>query len=135
MLALVLVSAFFTQIIGVSEIFGGFLVGLVVPRRLAHAFTVKIEDLIICVFIPLYFATSGLNTDLRLLDSGIIWGWTICVMVVAFMGKFVGSALAARATGFTWRQSGATGSLMSAKCASAAATSLVPVLTTAIAGV
>ncbi|GAA6001834.1 uncharacterized protein JCM10292_005931 [Rhodotorula paludigena] len=114
-LALVLVSAFFTQIIGVSEIFGGFLVGLVVPRRLAHAFTVKIEDLIICVFIPLYFATSGLNTDLRLLDSGIIWGWTVCVMVVAFMGKFVGSALAARATGFTWRQSGATGSLMSAK--------------------
>jgi Kef-type K+ transport system membrane component KefB len=36
-------------------------------------------------------------------------------MAVAFSGKFLGSAVAARATGFSWRQSGATGSLMSAK--------------------
>ncbi|GAA6052448.1 hypothetical protein JCM3770_001118 [Rhodotorula araucariae] len=114
-LALVLVSAWFAQIIGISEIFGGFLVGLIIPRTLGHHFAAKIEDLVICIFLPLYFATSGLNTDLTLLNRGIIWGWTICVMVVAFLGKFVGSAVAARLTGFTWRQAGATGSLMSAK--------------------
>ena len=60
-------------------------------------------------------ATSGLRTDLTLLNSGIIWAWVICVMVVAFSGKFLGSAIAARMSGFGWRQSGATGALMSAK--------------------
>ncbi|BGP45666.1 K(+)/H(+) antiporter [Rhodotorula kratochvilovae] len=114
-LALVLVSAWFSQIIGISEIFGGFLVGLIIPRSLGHHFAAKIEDLVICIFLPLYFATSGLNTNLTLLNRGIIWGWTVCVMVVAFLGKFVGSAVAARLTGFTWRQAGAAGSLMSAK--------------------
>ncbi|BGP05700.1 K(+)/H(+) antiporter [Rhodotorula toruloides] len=114
-LALVLISAWFCQIIGISEIFGGFLVGLIVPRTLGHHFASRIEDLVVCIFIPLYFATSGLRTNLTLLNTGTIWGWVICVMVVAFSGKFLGSAIAARATGFTWRQAGATGSLMSAK--------------------
>ncbi|BGP22514.1 cation/H+ exchanger [Rhodotorula toruloides] len=114
-LALVLISAWFCQIIGISEIFGGFLVGLIVPRTLGHHFASRIEDLVVCIFIPLYFATSGLRTNLTLLNTGTIWGWVICVMVVAFSGKFLGSAIAARSTGFSWRQSGATGSLMSAK--------------------
>ncbi|TKA53405.1 hypothetical protein B0A53_04391 [Rhodotorula sp. CCFEE 5036] len=114
-LGLVLVSAFFCQIIGISEIFGGFLVGLIIPRSLGHHFAQRIEDLVTCIFIPLYFATSGLRTDLTLLNSGIIWAWVICVMVVAFSGKFFGSAIAARMSGFGWRQSGATGALMSAK--------------------
>ncbi|GAA5885674.1 hypothetical protein JCM3774_004524 [Rhodotorula dairenensis] len=114
-LGLVLVSAFFCQIIGISEIFGGFLVGLIIPRSLGHHFAQRIEDLVTCIFIPLYFATSGLRTDLTLLNSGIIWGWVICVMAVAFSGKFIGSAVAARISGFGWRQSGATGALMSAK--------------------
>ncbi|BGO98205.1 K(+)/H(+) antiporter [Rhodotorula toruloides] len=114
-LALVLISAWFCQIIGISEIFGGFLVGLIVPRTLGHHFASRIEDLVVCIFIPLYFATSGLRTNLTLLNTGTIWGWVICVMVVAFSGKFLGSAIAARGTGFTWRQAGATGSLMSAK--------------------
>ncbi|KWU41557.1 hypothetical protein RHOSPDRAFT_22743, partial [Rhodotorula sp. JG-1b] len=114
-LGLVLVSAFFCQIIGISEIFGGFLVGLIIPRSLGHHFAQRIEDLVTCIFIPLYFATSGLRTDLTLLNSGIIWAWVICVMVVAFSGKFLGSAIAARMSGFGWRQSGATGALMSAK--------------------
>lgn len=72
-LALVLVSAWFCQIIGISEIFGGFLVGLIVPRTLGHHFASRIEDLVVCIFIPLYFATSGLRTNLTLLNTGTIW--------------------------------------------------------------
>ncbi|GAA5993132.1 hypothetical protein JCM10908_001304 [Rhodotorula pacifica] len=114
-LGLVLVSAFFCQVIGISEIFGGFLVGLIIPRSLGHHFAQRIEDLVTCIFIPLYFATSGLRTNLTLLNSGIIWGWVVCVIAVAFCGKFFGSAVAAKLSGFGWRQSGATGALMSAK--------------------
>jgi Kef-type K+ transport system membrane component KefB len=55
---LVLVTAFYTDIIGVHPIFGGFLVGLIIPHE--HGFAVrvteKIEDFISALFLPLVFA-------------------------------------------------------------------------------
>lgn len=80
---------------------------------LLFAYPEKTNDVAKTTFV--HSATSGLRTDLTLLNSGIIWAWVICVMVVAFSGKFFGSAIAARMSGFGWRQSGATGALMSAK--------------------
>ncbi|KAI5474268.1 hypothetical protein MNV49_003746 [Pseudohyphozyma bogoriensis] len=110
-------SAWVTEEIGINAIFGGFCAGLIIPR--GHGFathlTEKIEDLIVTLFIPIYFAQSGLKTNLGLLDSGIIWGWTVCVIVVSFCGKFIGCASSARFSGFTNRESLAVGSLMSAK--------------------
>ncbi|GAA6006088.1 hypothetical protein JCM11491_002028 [Sporobolomyces phaffii] len=111
----VFISGWFMAAIGISEIFGGFLVGLIIPTSLAHHIAAKIEDLCICIFIPLYFAYSGLRTNLTLLNSGIIWGWTVCVIVCAFCGKFFGCFFAARFTGFTSRESAGVGFLMSSK--------------------
>jgi len=81
-----------------------------------------------------YFTFSGLSTDLGLLNtgesiysrtqdhrlieivsSGKTWGFTIAVIVIAFIGKFGGCAVAARWIGFSWREAGAIGSLMSCK--------------------
>ncbi|GAA5821255.1 hypothetical protein JCM10212_004220 [Sporobolomyces blumeae] len=114
-LMLVFVSAWFLLSIGVSEILGGFMVGLIVPNQLGHHIAAKIEDLCICIFIPLYFAYSGLRTNLTLLNSGIIWGWVVCVVACAFCGKFLGCFFASRLTGFSNRESAAVGSLMAAK--------------------
>ncbi|BGP18796.1 hypothetical protein JCM10213_003452 [Rhodosporidiobolus nylandii] len=114
-LVVVFASAFFCEVIGISAIFGGFLAGLIIPAEFAHPLTARIEDLVSSILVPLYFATSGLSTNLTLLNSGIIWAWTICVIICAFCGKFIGCAIAARLSGFGWRESGATGSLMSAK--------------------
>ncbi|GAA5836568.1 hypothetical protein JCM11251_007113 [Rhodosporidiobolus azoricus] len=114
-LVLVLVSGFFCECIGISSIFGAFLVGLIIPAEFCHPLTSKVEDVVSCILVPLYFATSGLSTNLTLLNRGIIWAWTVCVIVCAFCGKFIGCAVAARLSGFNWRESGATGSLMSAK--------------------
>ncbi|GAA5974841.1 hypothetical protein JCM11641_008391 [Rhodosporidiobolus odoratus] len=114
-LVMVLASAFFCEVIGISAIFGGFLAGLIIPHHFCHPLTEKIEDLVTQLLVPLYFATSGLSTNLTLLNSGIIWAWTICVILCAFCGKFFGCAIAAKLTGFNWRESGATGALMSAK--------------------
>ncbi|GAA5888283.1 hypothetical protein JCM16303_007260 [Sporobolomyces ruberrimus] len=111
----VFISGWFMAAIGISEIFGGFLVGLIIPTSLGHHIAAKIEDLCICIFIPLYFAYSGLRTNLTLLNSGIIWGWTVCVIVCAFCGKFFGCFFAARFTGFNTRESAAVGFLMSSK--------------------
>ncbi|CAE6384601.1 unnamed protein product, partial [Rhizoctonia solani] len=114
---LVFVSAFFTDVIGVHAIFGAFIAGLVIPRDngFSIALLEKIEDLVSILFLPLYFTLSGLKTDLGLLNDGTAWGYTFLVIVVAFLGKFVGCAVTARFMGFNTREAGAIGMLMSCK--------------------
>ncbi|QSS59538.1 K(+)/H(+) antiporter 1 Kha1 [Histoplasma capsulatum] len=116
-LLLALGAAFFTQVIGVHAIFGAFLVGLICPHEGGFAIktTEKIEDLIGAIFLPLYFALSGLNTNIGLLDTGIIWGYVIAVIVIAFVAKVSGGMLASRLNGLVWRESAAIGVLMSCK--------------------
>lgn len=116
-LLIALASAFFTGIIGVHAIFGGFMVGLILPRENGFAIKVteKLEDLIGALFLPLYFTLSGLNTNLGLLDSGIAWGYVIAVTFTAFLTKVIGASLAARLNGLVWRESFSIGALMSCK--------------------
>ncbi|KAH6620076.1 Sodium/hydrogen exchanger family-domain-containing protein [Boeremia exigua] len=116
-LIIALGSAFFTGIIGVHPIFGAFMAGLICPHEGGFAIKVaeKIEDLIGALFLPLYFTLSGLNTNVGLLDSGIVWGYVIGVTAVAFFSKFIGASLAARGTKMLWRECFAIGSLMSCK--------------------
>ncbi|KAL9594415.1 MAG: hypothetical protein Q9179_005401 [Wetmoreana sp. 5 TL-2023] len=112
-----LVSSFFTGIIGVHPIFGGFLIGLICPHDSGFAIKLaeKIEDLVTVLFLPLYFALSGLGTNLGLLDSGATWAYVIGVICVAFVGKFVGGTIAARLCRMVWRESFTVGVLMSCK--------------------
>ncbi|KAF3055141.1 K(+)/H(+) antiporter 1 [Daldinia childiae] len=114
---LVLTSSWFTSIIGVHAIFGAFLVGLICPHDGGFAIhvTEKIEDLVTVLLLPLYFALSGLSTDLGLLNDGITWGYVIGVIVVAFSGKIIGGTLAAKAMKLVWRESFSIGVLMSCK--------------------
>ncbi|KAG8742268.1 K(+)/H(+) antiporter [Ceratobasidium sp. 414] len=116
-LLLVFTSAFFTDVIGVHAIFGGFLAGLVIPRDNGFAISLleKIEDIVSILFLPLYFTLSGLKTNLGLLNNGVTWGYTILIIVVAFFGKFIGCAATARFMGYNTRESGAIGMLMSCK--------------------
>jgi hypothetical protein len=116
-LLIALGSAFFTGIIGVHPIFGAFMAGLICPHEGGFAIKVaeKIEDLIGALFLPLYFTLSGLNTNIGLLDSGIVWGYVIGVCAVAFFSKFLSATLAARGSKMLWRECFAVGSLMSCK--------------------
>lgn len=114
---MVFASAFFTGIIGVHPIFGAFLMGLICPHEggFAIKLTEKIEDLVTVFFLPLYFALSGLSTNLGLLNDGITWAYVIGVIAVAFVAKVVGGTLAARANKLVWRESLTIGVLMSCK--------------------
>lgn len=116
-LLMALTSAFFTGIIGVHPIFGAFMVGLICPHEGGFAIKVteKVEDLVTVLFLPLYFALSGLSTNLGLLNSGITWGYVFGVIAVAFTGKVAGGTLASRLNGLVWRESFTIGVLMSCK--------------------
>lgn len=94
-----------------------FLVGLICPHDggFARQVTDKIEDIVAVLLLPLYFALSGLSTNLGLLNDGITWAYVIGVIAVAFSAKIIGATLAARACKLLWRESFSIGVLMSCK--------------------
>lgn len=104
-------------IIGVHPIFGAFLAGLICPHDEGFAVKLaeKIEDIVSVLFLPLYFASSGLSTNLGLLDNGITWAYVIGIIAVAFSGKIIGGTLAAKLNKLEWRESFTIGILMSCK--------------------
>ena len=71
---------------------------------LAHDIAVRIEDLVVVLFLPAFFAFTGMRTQISLVSGG--YEWLICglIIVVATVGKFGGSFLAARITGLGWQQ-------------------------------
>ncbi|MCK6521886.1 cation:proton antiporter [Myxococcota bacterium] len=113
----VAVSALITEAIGVHALFGGFLIGAAMPRRggLSVALTEKMEDFVTIVLLPLFFAFSGLRTEIGLLHGVEDWLWCLVLLTVATIGKFGGSALAARLSGLGVRESAAIGVLMNTR--------------------
>ncbi|CAG8716243.1 12480_t:CDS:2, partial [Dentiscutata erythropus] len=116
-LSLVLTSAFITNIIGIHYIFGAFIIGVIVPHESGFAISIaeKIEDVVSVLFLPIYFALSGLKTQLGLLNDLHIWGWLLLVICVDMFGKITGATLAARLNKLTWRESLTIGVFMSCK--------------------
>jgi Kef-type K+ transport system membrane component KefB/nucleotide-binding universal stress UspA family protein len=112
-----LASSFVTEAIGIHALFGAFLFGAVLPKQgsLGSALAEKIEDLVVVLLLPLFFAYSGLRTHIDALNS--VGAWVTCagITVVATVGKFGGSFLAGRLTGLTWREAGAVGILMNTR--------------------
>jgi Kef-type K+ transport system membrane component KefB/nucleotide-binding universal stress UspA family protein len=116
-IALLLLSSTVTEAIGIHALFGGFLLGTVMPRGggLSLALVDKFEDFVTIVLLPLFFAYSGLRTSVGLLEDAS--DWLVCglLVVVAVVGKFGGSTLAARWMGMGWRDATAIGVLMNTR--------------------
>ena len=113
----VLLSAYTTEEIGIALIFGAFVMGLIMPRHaeLTEDVTGRIEDFTITLLLPLFFAFTGLKTNMGLLDRPELWIMTGVLLVVAMVGKLFGAALAARITGFNVRDSAVIGTLMNTR--------------------
>lgn len=116
-LVALLASSFVTEAIGIHALFGAFLFGAVLPKQgtLASALAEKIEDVVVVLLLPLFFAYSGLRTHIDLLNSPSTWGTCAAIILVATAGKFGGSFLAGRLTGLSWREAGAVGILMNTR--------------------
>lgn len=116
-LFIMFISAYFTDIIGVHAIFGAFIAGLIVPRE--NHYVVKLaermEDIPNIVLIPIYFAVSGLNVDLTLLNEGKDWGFVFASIGIAIASKVFSGFIMAKLNGLFWRESLAVGVLMSCK--------------------
>ena len=115
-LMLVMLCAWLTDAIGIYAVFGGFILGTAIPRGLfARELERRLEPLTTNFLLPLFFVYSGLNTRLGLVDSLMLWGVTLVVLLAACFGKGVACWLAARLNGEENREALAIGTLMNAR--------------------
>ncbi len=115
--AALLLAALATQRIGIHALFGAFLVGAVIPHdsSLARDVNEKFEDLVVVLFLPVFFAFTGLRTQIGLVHGLRDWSICLVIILVASLGKFGGASLAARFTGLTWGESASLGILMNTR--------------------
>uniref|UniRef100_A0A3Q7IF57 Cation/H+ exchanger transmembrane domain-containing protein n=1 Tax=Solanum lycopersicum TaxID=4081 RepID=A0A3Q7IF57_SOLLC len=92
-LGAVLVAGFVTDAIGIHALFGAFVLGILVPKEgpFAAALVEKVEDLVSGLFLPLYFVSSGLKTNVATIQGAQSWGLLGFVIFTSCFGKIVGT--------------------------------------------
>ena len=115
--AVLFLSAYATEVIGIHALFGAFLAGVVMPAQVdfREMLAAKIEDVSLVILLPLFFASTGLKTHLGLVNDSS--AWLICglIILVAVAGKVGGSLVTAKFTGQSWSESLALGALMNTR--------------------
>ena len=105
-----------TDAIGIHAVFGGFLLGVAMPRGLfAKELQRQLEPFAVVFLLPMFFTYSGLNTRLDLVDSPQLALIALVVLVVSCLGKGVACWAAARFSGEDNRTAMAVGALMNAR--------------------
>jgi Kef-type K+ transport system membrane component KefB len=114
---MLLVSAYVAEVIGIHALFGAFLAGVTVPQdpKIRETLRQKIEDVSLLLFLPIFFAFTGLRTQIGLLLTDGLWGICGLVLLVAVSGKMIGTIFASRLMGQTWKSSFSLGALMNTR--------------------
>lgn len=113
----VILSALITEMIGIHLIFGAFLLGVAMPKHedLTRELAQKTEDFVLTLLLPIFFAYSGLNTHIGLLNNPQAWIICILVLIVAISGKFLGTYAVARLCRINNQEAAALGWLMNTR--------------------
>jgi len=113
----VLLSSIATEAIGIHALFGAFLLGALIPHdsRLATELQAKMRDLVSLLFLPAFFALTGMRTEIGLLSEVDHWVMFGAILAIACAGKLGGSTIAARFAGLSWRTSLSLGVLMNTR--------------------
>lgn len=116
-LVMLLASALSTELIGLHALFGAFIAGVIMPtdNLLRQGVAGRLTDVSTLILLPLFFAFTGLRTDIGLLDSMEAWLICIIIIAVAVIGKLGGSALIGRWSGMAWPEALSLGVLMSTR--------------------
>jgi Kef-type K+ transport system membrane component KefB len=116
-LAALLVSALVAEQIGIHAIFGAFIFGAILPadspiaRQLTHHRT----PVVTILFLPAFFALTGLRTEIGLVSTWQDWGICLLIIGLATAGKFGGTYVAGRMVGMPARFAAQLGILMNTR--------------------
>lgn len=116
-LIFIFASALATDLLGIHALFGSFMAGVIMPAHgeFRDYFKVRLEHFSSVFLLPLFFAFTGLRTQIGLLnDPG---GWLLCLalVLIATIGKLGGTMFTARLTGVNWLDSFELGALMNTR--------------------
>lgn len=97
-LAFALASAYFMSIMNISAIFGAFVAGVAMPASATVRSFLKerFETFSLAALLPLFFAFTGLRTQINLLHDWQSWLACAGIIAVAIAGKLGGGMLGAR---------------------------------------
>lgn len=117
MLLLALLSALFTEWLGIHLLFGSFLLGAIMPKEQKFVRYVldRFETIVVALLLPLFFAFTGLRTNVGLVKGREMWMYCGVIIVVATVGKLGGSMVAAWWTGMPVREAAGLGTLMNTR--------------------
>ena len=117
LLLLAMVSALCTERLGIHLLFGSFLMGAIMPKepRFVRYILDRFETITVTLLLPLFFAFTGLRTNIGLLKGPGMWFYCGLIILVAAAGKLGGSMAAARLGGMEWREAAGLGTLMNTR--------------------
>ena len=110
-------SAYMAEVIGIHALFGAFLAGVIMPPNFnfRRVMMEKVEDVSVVLLLPLFFVFTGLRTEIGLLKDANLWWVCGVIVLTAVVGKFGGTAMAARMVGQSWKDSLSLGALMNTR--------------------
>jgi Kef-type K+ transport system membrane component KefB len=115
-LALFSLCAFAMDAIGIHAVFGGFLLGVALPRGpLTEKLRDMLQPFVVVFLLPMFFTYSGLNTRLDMLMDPAIMIAAVAILLASFGGKGIACWAAARANGEPSGDAMAIGALMNAR--------------------
>ncbi|MDR1937895.1 MAG: cation:proton antiporter, partial [Tannerellaceae bacterium] len=117
MFLILICSSYLTQILGLHALFGAFIAGVVMPGNIKFRkiLTEKVEDVSLVLFLPLFFVSTGLRTEIDLLNTPELWWICGAITLTAIAGKFGGAFFSARFVGESLKNSFYIGALMNTR--------------------
>ncbi|CAF1259615.1 unnamed protein product [Didymodactylos carnosus] len=111
-------SSMFCDLLGIHSFFGAFIAGIICPKtgKFRTELFPKLELVTVELLLPLFFASSGMRTNLGSLNDKFYGGITVVIFAIAVLGKFVPACLATKIiTKRGWKFSSAVGVLMNTR--------------------
>ncbi len=117
LILLALGSALCTERLGIHLLFGSFLMGAIMPKepKFVRYILDRFETVTITLLLPLFFAFTGLRTNIASLRGPAMWFYCGLIILVAAAGKLGGSTVAGRLSGMPWREAAGLGTLMNTR--------------------
>lgn len=113
-LMLALASAMVADMVGLHHVLGGFIAGMIWPRRHAAAIARQLEGVTAVALLPFFFLATGIRLSVGSFNQDVLAVIAVCAPI-ALVCKVVGSALPARLAGLDWRNAWALGMLLQTK--------------------
>lgn len=117
LMVLLLAASVCTGYLGLHPLFGAFLLGVIMPKdnRFVRYILARVETITLALLLPLFFAFSGLRTDIGMVKGGQMWIYCGVIILVSLLGKLVAPMLSAWASGMSLRESAGLGALLNTR--------------------